>query len=212
VRSVPIDRELVPLLKGMHKRAEESGGGDDSPILPVLADLNDRYRAKQFRDHLRIAGVTRPRLFTETATLLQVDFRSCRDTGITWLALAGIGVDKMQRRAGHEDLSTTLGYVKMAEDLAGKVGVPFPPLPSDLLGQGLGQVARQPPKNPRDRVPEEGIAHDCTERERSTVVTDDRRLARPSGLAECRRRESNPRPSAYETPALNRLSYSGLGP
>jgi hypothetical protein len=51
------------------------------------------------------------------ATLLKVDFRSCRDTGITWLALAGVGVDKMQRRAGHEDLSTTLGYVMMAAAL-----------------------------------------------------------------------------------------------
>jgi hypothetical protein len=70
----------------------------------------------------------------------------------------------MQRRAGHEDLSTTLGYVKMAEDLAGKVGTPFPPLPRDLvtrlergLGQGLGPVGARTSKTPVEPVPEEGI-------------------------------------------------------
>ncbi len=164
VRSGPIEHELLPLLHRMRKDAEDSGAADDAPILPVLGELNDRYRAKQLREHLHAAGMTRPRLFTETATLLQVDFRSCRDTGITWLALAGVGVDKMQRRAGHEDLSTTLGYVKMAEDLAGKVGTPFPPLPRDLvtrlepgLGQGLGQVGARTSKTPMDPVPEEGI-------------------------------------------------------
>jgi hypothetical protein len=36
---------------------------------------------------------------------------------------------KERRRAGHEDLSKTLGYVKMAEALTGKVGTPFRPLP-----------------------------------------------------------------------------------
>jgi hypothetical protein len=41
-------------------------------------------------------------------------------SGITWLALAGVELARMQRRAGHEDISTTLGYVKPAEDLAGK--------------------------------------------------------------------------------------------
>jgi hypothetical protein len=34
----------------------------------------------------------------------------------------------MQRRCGHEDIETTNGYVKMAEDLSGTIGQPFPPL------------------------------------------------------------------------------------
>jgi len=34
------------------------------------------------------------------------DFRSCRDTGITWLALAGVELPLIQRRAGHEDSAT----------------------------------------------------------------------------------------------------------
>ena len=64
---------------------------------------------------------------------MQINFRSWRDTGITWLALEGVDAAKMQRRAGHESISTTLGYVKMAEDLTRSIGQPFPPLPLALL-------------------------------------------------------------------------------
>ena len=135
VRSVPIERELLPLLQRMRKDADDSGAADDAPILPVLGELNDRYRAKQLREHLHAARSDAASALHLTATLLQVDFRLVPRHGHPhWLAaLAGVGVDKMQRRAGHEDLSTTLGYVKMAEDLAGKVGTPFPPLPRDLV-------------------------------------------------------------------------------
>lgn len=45
----------------------------------------------------------------ESATTMKVNFRSWRDTAITWLALAGVDVVKMQRRAGHDEISTTLG-------------------------------------------------------------------------------------------------------
>jgi len=51
------------------------------------------------RAHLRTAGVTHARLFTDDATQMPIGFRSWRDTGITWLALAGVDVMKMQRRA-----------------------------------------------------------------------------------------------------------------
>ena len=59
----------------------------------------------------------------------------------------------MQPRAGHEDITTTLGYVKMAEDLGGKVGTPFGPLPPELMATGN----RKPRNAPRKAVPEEGI-------------------------------------------------------
>ena len=32
----------------------------------------------------------------------------------------------IKSRGGHKDVETTLGYVKMAEDLGGKVGAPSP--------------------------------------------------------------------------------------
>ena len=45
----------------------------------------------------------------------------------------------IQRRAGHDNIQMTLGYVKMAEDLTGKVGTPFAPIPfAPMLGGGSG--------------------------------------------------------------------------
>jgi hypothetical protein len=40
------------------------------------------------RQHFEIAGLDRPRLKEERATTMKVNFRSWRDTSITWLALA----------------------------------------------------------------------------------------------------------------------------
>ena len=125
MRRVPIEPALMPLLKRMHEQRD----GAAAPVLPVLWTLGDKFRAKRLREYLRIARVTRPRLFAETATLRQVDFRSCRDTGTTWLALAGVPLQAMQSRARHEELDQTVHYVKMAEDLGGKVGVPSPRCP-----------------------------------------------------------------------------------
>jgi integrase len=148
VRDVPIEPALAPLLKRM--RAEAAGadlaGGPTGPVLPILGEVNDKHRAKLLREHLKLTGVTRPRLFAETATLRQVDFRSLRDTGITWLALAGVPLQAMQRRAGHQEIETTLGYVKMAEDLTGKVGTPFAPLPRDLVQPTIGPSSPGSPK------------------------------------------------------------------
>jgi hypothetical protein len=67
---------------------------------------------------------------------VQANFRSWRDSGITWLAMSGLGVDKIMRRAGHDMVQTTMGYVKLAEDLTGDLGVPFGPLPAALVGGG----------------------------------------------------------------------------
>jgi integrase len=129
VRSVPIEATLMPLLKAMHGARAK----DDEPILPILGEVGDKFRAKLFRDHLRAADVTRPRLFADTLTLRPVDFRSLRDTGITWLALSGLSLHAMQRRVGHEDIKQTNGYVKMAEDLSGSIGASFPPISSAIL-------------------------------------------------------------------------------
>jgi hypothetical protein len=44
--------------------------------------------AELTRSHLRLAGVTRPALYTDTATTVQANFRSWRDSGIAWLAIS----------------------------------------------------------------------------------------------------------------------------
>jgi integrase len=134
VRDVPIPATLVSLLKAMHERAPDDGAA----VLPLMSGLNENRRAGWMRQHFTAAKIDRARLTEESATTMQINFRSCRDTGITWLALAGVDVAKMQRRAGHDSISTTLGYVKMAEDLTGSIGEPFPPLPDLQQRQGRG--------------------------------------------------------------------------
>ncbi len=128
IRDVPIEPALRPLLA----RTLE-GKGDNDLVVPLLAKTSDYYATPTFREHLKIAKVTRPRLTEDTATVMPVNFRSCRDSGITWLALAGVELARMQRRAGHDNIETTLGYVKQAEDLIGNVGAPFPALPESLV-------------------------------------------------------------------------------
>jgi hypothetical protein len=54
--------------------------------------------------YLQLAGVERTALNTSTTTTLRASFRSRRDSDLTWLALAGVGVRRTARRAGHEDL------------------------------------------------------------------------------------------------------------
>jgi hypothetical protein len=87
---------------------------------------------------------------------MMVNFRSCRDSGLTWWALAGLDVIKLQRRAGHDSLQTTSGYVKIAEEVGGNFGTPFAPLPAALvcgpklgnLGVFTGQIrAKQPARS-----------------------------------------------------------------
>lgn len=129
VRDVPIHPNLRPLLERLSKDRRSS-----DLVAPIMRDGYEDARAKRTREHLARAGVTRPRLTENTATTMMVGFRSWRDTGITWLALAGVDVAKIQRRAGHDDVTTTMGYVKAAEDMSGTIGEPFPPLPPALVG------------------------------------------------------------------------------
>jgi integrase len=145
VRSVPIEASLLPLLERMKEDAGEDSAS--ALVVPRLSAFGEDHLAEQFRRHLKLAKVDRVELHTSTLTHVQGNFRSCRDTGITWLAMTGLGVDKMLRRAGHDDVNTTMGYVKLAEDLSGKLGTPFGPLPERLLeserstfGSTLGKV------------------------------------------------------------------------
>jgi integrase len=136
VRDVPIEETLFPLLRAAYDARES----DVAFVTPALQKWSHSGKAEQLRRHLRLAGATRPRLFARTPTLLPVNFRSTRCTGITWLALKRrkdgereLPIETMMRRCGHLNFKTTNGYVKMAEDPSGAIGDPFPPVPQALL-------------------------------------------------------------------------------
>jgi hypothetical protein len=79
---------------------------DEDPeklIAPIIAATADNGRAEIFRGQLeRLAGVKRLELFEDTPTHERIDFRSIRDSGITWRFLAGHPAHVVQREAGHE--------------------------------------------------------------------------------------------------------------
>jgi integrase len=140
VRRIPIEPALAPLLARMMK-----GKKRDALLLPILDAFGEDHLAEQFRKHLQIARVNRTELHESTATHVQANFRSCRDSGITWLAMSGLDVAKIVRRAGHDDVQTSMSYVKLAEDLGGTLGAPFGPLPTSLVdGESSGQSSGGP--------------------------------------------------------------------
>jgi hypothetical protein len=159
VRRVPIEAALVPLLARMRE-----GKWSGELVAPLLSECDavttDGRRATVdhlavlFRDHLKAAGVERVELHESTRTHVQSNFRSWRDSGLTWLAMTALGVDKIMRRAGHDMVQTTMGYVKQAEDLTGDLGAPFAPLPDELVtGKQPEPSPNQDPPRPNDETP-----------------------------------------------------------
>src|SRR5690606_33548184 len=74
---------------------------------------------------------------------------------------AGERAEVVQREAGHEHISTTLGYAKEVQDRRGRYGEPFPALPAVLVGSGTPPgspdvTERQDAKLDVPRVPSRG--------------------------------------------------------
>jgi integrase len=134
-RRLPIERELLPLLRTMH---EESGGV--GAVAPVRA--TDRKLSRQLRRCLTLAEISRADLFASDATRKQITFHDLRATGITWCAVRGDEPLKIKQRAGHRSFSTTEGYIREAENLREGFGEVFPPLPPSLLDGGQRKPRR----------------------------------------------------------------------
>jgi integrase len=136
-RTIPIEPQLLPLLERMRKRARGTG-----LVVPALAGADDNRLAIIMRHHFALADCDRPRLVARSAAELRLRFRSWRDAGITWAIVRGDDLVKVQRRAGHRLIATTMRYIVEAENAGAAFGVPFPPLPAALLGdaQPRGEI------------------------------------------------------------------------
>lgn len=131
MRDVPIHPELMPLLKEM-----KEGKTKKNHVAPLLSSVNEDMLGKLTRAHLLAAGVRDPSMHnTKSTTHMPMTFRGWRDAGITDNAIAKLDLETLRRRAGHEDIKTTLGYVKASEDLTGGGVAPFPPLTCLLVGR-----------------------------------------------------------------------------
>jgi integrase len=135
-RRVPIPLALRPLLEAMRREMGGSGrviqhaheNKDAEHGMPPLEDL-----AATLRDHLWRVGVRRAELHEDRPTTKRVTFYDLRATGITWEVLDGTEHLRIMQRAGHQNFSTTQGYIREAEAVGLNVGTPFPPLPASLL-------------------------------------------------------------------------------
>jgi hypothetical protein len=113
------------------------GAHPDALVCFFLEQTAEDAIPKMTRAHLRQAGVSRPALFETSSVAVMANFWSWRDSWCTWLALSGVPIDRIESRAGHDAIETTLGYCKLAEDLTHSVGTPFPALPPSLLEDEL---------------------------------------------------------------------------
>jgi integrase len=123
-RRIQAEVELMPLLRAMHPNP----GKGRVVSMPPACDLADR-----FRKYLQWAGVTRAELFACDKTRKNITFHDLRATAATWMALRGDDPIKIMRRCGHENMETTMIYVREAEHLGPSVGEPFPKIPVELL-------------------------------------------------------------------------------
>ncbi len=128
IRTVSVPPTLMPLLERIARER-----GPEDRVCPIVAATPEKNRAGIYRELLEAASIDEPAFFVETATHLMIDFRSIRDTGITWRFLAGERAEVVQREAGHAHISTTLGYAKEVQDRRGRYGEPFPALPPELV-------------------------------------------------------------------------------
>ncbi len=126
-RRVPIEPNAVPLAERLSADAQAAGQARLIKM-PPLCDLSARLR-----QYLQWAGVTRADLFANDKTRKQITFHDLRATGITWMAIRGDEPMKIMHRAGHENLSTTMGYVREAESLEYLREDVFPTLPEALF-------------------------------------------------------------------------------
>jgi hypothetical protein len=111
-------------------------------LAPVVSKTSEHDRPEIFRAMLKTAGVTRAELFVDTLTHEAIDFRSTRDTGITWRFLTGERAEVVQREAGHRQLSQTLRYAKEVQNRGGRFGEPFAALPPGCL-RSLSRLERR---------------------------------------------------------------------
>jgi len=179
-RRVPIEPSIVPLLRAMHAERDESG-----LVCPMPNRMADRLRG-----WLHAAELTRRELTEERSkTTKPLAWHDLRATGLTWCAIRGDEAMKIMQRAGHEDIATTMIYVRTAEAIGASFGDVFPELPEALIGPPSTPVE---PTSNGTHVPIRTVRRGHPLRSPITQVCETR-----SGT-----RGSNPRHPAWEAGTL----------
>ena len=118
---VQIEAALMPILEDMKAAAVDERVCPMPPLHVMSARL---------RKYLWLAGVRREDLHVDAtdATRKRITWHDLRGTGLTWWAIRCDAPMSIMQRAGHVAMSTTLGYVQLAEAVGAGVGEVFPDL------------------------------------------------------------------------------------
>lgn len=154
----------------------QNGCPASGPVFPVVrGERKGEFRAtrgvsyaKRLRVALRKAGLTRPELFVETAHTKPVDFHSFRRAFVTAMAESGVNQQRAMTLSHHSDAKTHQGYLAQTKIMR--------TIPDEAV-----------PRFSRGSSPERYPAGD------SDPTHGDASARDQSG-----KRDSNPRPSAWE--------------
>jgi integrase len=145
-RIVPIPAALAPVLAAMHKEAKGKGlviQSDDPRRVTPHGLPPHRGLPGLLREHLLRAGVDRSDLHHESPSTQRVTFHDLRASYGTWLALENVPVTAIAERMGHEEIATTMQYVRMGDSVrALHLGTPFGPLPDALSAETPDSIVR----------------------------------------------------------------------
>lgn len=129
-RIVPIEPELLPLLRAMQGAAK----------LRAFVLPDDRHMSRGFRHWLKEAGLDEGDL-RKSATKAALTWHDLRATGITWRAIRGDAPLEVMDAAGHTEFSTTQKYLRRADVLRGRFGEVFPSL-GELVSELVSSTGR----------------------------------------------------------------------
>ncbi len=159
-RRVAIEPTLRPLLVAMFREADHDD--DEARARTRVVPITQKnFSAANLRHYMERAIVgaklhRRDELFDVAETSKLLGFHDLRATGITWRAVRGDAMQAIKEHAGHEDVSTTDGYVRVGSAMREEgFGDVFPPLPASILrakeerSAGPGRWSRSPIEAPK---------------------------------------------------------------
>ena len=108
-RTIPVEGEALDVLQRHNDKRDSEA---DSHVFKGLSrrkgtkeKLNDDYLSKRFLYYVRLAKLPDG-----------LSFHSLRHTYISWMIMKGVPVPVVQKRAGHADIKTTMGYAHLAPE------------------------------------------------------------------------------------------------
>lgn len=123
-RRVTIEPAIRPLLVTMRELAGGIGN--------VVRFSDDRHLARSLRTILEAVGAGGAEL-QRSATRAPLTWHDLRGTWCTWRAIRGDEPMRILAEAGHEDMATTLKYIRLGDVLRPGYGAVFPAIPEALL-------------------------------------------------------------------------------